>query len=135
LLAASIDATRLPLWVKTYIQKSAKIVAAYDIENGNQAHLAHTLGFYQESPRFTQAVYDRDHIFEWFTDRMMSDARKGLKLNVSRTAREYRNEFHQNSTSSPGSIRKAYEVARSRFTEQMADDLELQRLRQKATER
>ncbi|KPN62275.1 hypothetical protein SAMN04488527_109100 [Aliiroseovarius crassostreae] len=124
LLATHISETSLPNWVKEYVQKSARAVSEYDMEDGDQAQLAHRLGFFREVDFNPGANYDLDDIFDWFTTRMMKDVGEGKKINISRTAREYREENRMFS-SSPGGIRKAYEKARARHARQLQDDVEL----------
>lgn len=127
LLAAHIDGTDLPSWVKAYVKKSAAVVSDFDKENGDQAMLAHNLGFYQETDANPGGNYDLDEIFEWFTDRMMKDVSEGKKINVSRTAREYREETRR-FDSQPDGIRKAYEKARVRHARQLEAGAQLERL-------
>ncbi len=128
LLAAAIDETDLPTWVKNYVKRSAAVVADYDIEAGDQALLAHMLGFYKEKEvPPSKAVYHPDEVFEWFTDRITRDVENGKKPNVSRTAREYLDE-KKLLTGSPDAVRKTYEKARARFEAQMRDEIEFQRL-------
>jgi len=126
LLAGSIDATDLPIWVKEYVLNSAAAVDEFDMVHGDQAALAHQLGFYQEHDP-VPVGYDLDHIFEWFTDRMMTDAEEGRKINVSRTSREYREEVMK-ARGQPDGVRKAYEKARKRFEGQQRSDLALAKL-------
>jgi len=127
LLATHIEGTNLPAWVKAYVQKSVVAVAAYDIENGDQAKLAHDLGFYKEAAEQDGWSYDLDHVFEWFTDRMMKDVQEGKKISISRTAREYLEERRM-FDNSPDGARKAYEKARKRHAERRASEAELERL-------
>lgn len=127
LLSNHIGGTDLPEWVKAYVQKSAVVVAEYDLENGDQAKLAHDLGFYKETGQQDGWSYDLDHVFEWFTDRMMKDVQDGKKINVSRTAREYREE-NRMFANSPDGARKAYEKARKRHAKRMEAEAELERI-------
>jgi len=126
LLAAGIDATDLPSWVKQYVVSSARAVDAFDMQSGDQAALAHQLGFYREdAPQPTG--YDLDHIYDWFTDRMTHDVEQGWKINVSRTSREY-NEEVMKLRGQPDGVRKAYEQARRRFAAQQEVEVRLQAL-------
>ena len=127
LLAASIERTDLPDWVKSYVQKSAAVVADYDMDNGDQATLARMLGFYREPVERPGGNYDLDHIFDWFTDRMMKDVEGGKKINISRTAREYLEE-NRMPNSAPGGLKKAYEKARKRHADRMVAGLKLEQL-------
>ncbi len=127
LLATHTEGTNLPAWVKAYVQKSVVAVAAYDIENGDQAKLAHDLGFYKEAAEQDGWSYDLDHVFEWFTDRMMKDVQEGKKISISRTAREYLEERRM-FDNSPDGARKAYEKARKRHAERMEAEAELEQL-------
>lgn len=127
LLSNHIGGTDLPEWVKAYVQKSAVVVAEYDLENGDQAKLAHDLGFYKETGQQDGWSYDLDHVFEWFTDRMMKDVQDGKKVSISRTAREYLDENRMFSNS-PDGARKAYEKARHRHAKRMEAEAELERL-------
>ncbi|WP_145953444.1 hypothetical protein [Oceaniglobus indicus] len=127
LLAAQIDETSLPVWVKDYVKRSASVVAEYDMAAGDQAQLAHILGFYKEKDSLPPSGYDYDHIFEWFIERMTKRAEKGERLNISRTANEYVDEVC-NMNGNPDSVRKAYEKARARFDVQLKQDIELQQL-------
>lgn len=126
LLAASIEGTDLPTWVKAYVQRSARVVAEFDVQADDQALLAHNLGFFREV-KTVPGGYDQDHIFDWFTVRMMEDVAEGKKINVSRTAREYK-EANRMFNSAPDGIRKAYEKARTRFSQRMEAGAELERL-------
>lgn len=126
LLAISMTDSDLPTWVKGYVSRSAKAVEAFDSENGDQAALAHHLGFYIENET-KPTGYDLDHILEWFTDRMMRDLANGQKINVSRTSREYKDE-NRYFNSSPNGIRKAYEKARNRLAKQQKSEIELEKL-------
>ena len=116
LLAAGIDATDLPLWVKSYVRQSADAVAAFDMQRGDQAQLAHNLGFYQEEPE--PGIGSEDHIFDWVVDRMTLDVKEGRKINISRATREYHEEVMKLS-GEPDSVRKVYEKARNRFQKEM----------------
>lgn len=127
LLATHIDGTELPLWVKAYVQKSAAVVTEYDMENGDQAKLAHDLGFYKEAKGQPGWSYDLDHVFEWFTDRMMKDVEEGKKISISRTANEYLDE-NRMFDNSPDGLRKAYEKARKRHADRMEAGLKLEQL-------
>lgn len=127
LLSANIDGTNLPSWVKAYVKRSAEVVADFDTENGDQAVLAHQLGFYKEPKRPEPVGYDYDHILEWFIDRMTEDTRQNKKTNISRTAREYTEEV-MNMNGSPDAVRKAYEKARVRFEAQKRIETEFQQL-------
>lgn len=127
LLAAEIDETGLPVWVKDYVKRSASVVADYDMSAGDQAQLAHMLGFYKEEKVQTRSTYDYDRILEWFIERMTEDVATGRKPNVSRTAREYADKVGT-ANDNPDSIRKAYEKARARLHAQMKQDIELQQL-------
>lgn len=126
LLAAGISDTDLPAWVKQYVVRSAAVVDAFDEQAGDQAVLAHHLGFYRED-NSEPAGYDLDHIFEWFTDRMTRDAEQGKKINVSRTSREYNEEFMK-LRGQPDGVRKAYEKARIRFADQQEAEIALAKL-------
>ncbi len=128
LLAAHIDETDLPTWVKTYVQNSAAVVADYDIEEGDQAMLAHMLGFYREVEE-RSVGYDYDHLFDWFVDRMTTEASKNhdYKPNISELSRVYHEEVMK-MNGSPGAIRKAYEKARARHAKRMESETELERL-------
>ncbi|AXX97244.1 hypothetical protein [Profundibacter amoris] len=127
LLAAHIEGTDLPAWVKAYVQKSAVTVAAFDMEHGDQAKLAHDLGFYKEVAEQDGWSYDLDHIFDWFTGRMMKDVQGGKKISISRTAREYLDE-NRMFNNSPDGLRKAYEKARKRHVDRMEAGLKLEQL-------
>lgn len=127
LLTAHIEGTDLPAWVKAYVHKSAVAVAAYDMESGDQAKLAHDLGFYKETEQQDGWSYDLDHVFEWFTERMMKDVLEGKKISISRTAREYLDE-NRMFNNSPDGARKAYEKARKRHAKRMEVEAELERL-------
>ena len=127
LLSKSIGDSELPTWVKDYVRTSAAVVAEFNLEDGDQSTLAQMLGFYREKNVRPGGNYDLDDIFEWFTDRMMADLKIGKKINVSRTAREYREEKRL-FNSSPDGIRKAYEKARNRHAKQRQADAELERL-------
>jgi len=127
LLATQIDGTELPTWVKSYVQKSAAAVADYDMDNGDQTKLAHDLGFYKEAKAQPGWSYDLDHVFEWFTDRMMNDVEEGKKISISRTANEYLDE-NRLFDNSPGGLRKAYEKARKRHADRMEAGLKLEQL-------
>lgn len=127
LLSAHIEGVDLPAWVKAYVQRSAVAVADYDLENGDQAKLAHDLGFYKEAEQQDGWSYDLDHVFEWFTDRMMKDVQDGKKVSISRTAREYLDE-NRMFNNSPDGARKAYEKARKRHSKRMEAEAELERL-------
>lgn len=127
LLAAHIEETNLPNWVKAYVQKSAVAAARYDMCTGDQAKLAHDLGFYKEEAEQQEGwSYDLDHVFEWFTDRMMKDVKKGKKISISRTAREYLDE-NRMFNNSPDGARKAYEKARRRHADRMEAGMDLER--------
>ncbi len=127
LLSNHIEGTDLPAWVKAYVQRSAVAVADYDLESGDQAKLAHDLGFYKEAEQQDGWSYDLDRVFEWFTDRMMKDVRDGKKVSISRTAREYLDE-NRMFNNSPDGARKAYEKARHRHAKRMEAEAELERL-------
>jgi hypothetical protein len=116
LLAGGIEAADLPAWVKQYVARSATAVEAFDMHIGDQAALAHQLGFYREDDALLGG-YDLDHIFEWFTDRMTRDAERGLKISVSRTSREYNDEVMK-LRGQPDGVRKAYEKARRRYSKE-----------------
>ncbi len=107
LLATHTEGTNLPAWVKAYVQKSVVAVAAYDIENGDQAKLAHDLGF-TKRPRSKTVGATISTTFRMFTDRMMKDVQEGKKISISRTAREYLEERRM-FDNSPDGARKAYE--------------------------
>ncbi|PCJ06601.1 MAG: hypothetical protein COB16_12695 [Rhodobacteraceae bacterium] len=126
LLAAASDAADLPARVKQFFARSAATVEAFDVDIGDQAALAHQLGFYRED-NSEPAGYDLDHIFEWFTDRMTRGTEQGKKINVSRTAREY-NEEVMKFRGQPDGVRKAYEKARKRFADQQAAEITLVKL-------
>lgn len=126
LLAAGIDTSDLPAWVKEYVARSAVVVEAFDMQAGDQAELAHHLGFYREGNPQT-AGYDLDHIYDWFTDRMTHDIEQGRKINVSRTSREYNDEVMK-LRGQPDGVRKAYEKVRKRFAEQQAAEIALNKL-------
>lgn len=127
LLSNHIGGTDLPEWVKAYVQKSSVVAAEYDLENGDQAKLAHDLGFYKVTGQQDGWSYDLDHVFEWFTDRMMKDVQDGKKVSISRTAREYLDE-NRMFNNSPDGARKAYEKARHRHAKRMEAEAELERL-------
>lgn len=127
LLSANIEGTDLPAWVKKYFKQSARKVEAFNPQTDDQAQLAHKLGFYREMEDQPGANYDLDHIFDWFTDRMMKDVEDGKKINVSRTAREYLDENRMHN-SAPGGLRKAYEKARRRHARRFKAGMELERL-------
>jgi len=127
LLASHIEETDMPAWVKFYVQKSAVVVADYNMADGDQARLAHMLGFYHEPVERPGGNYDLDHIFDWFTDRMMKDVEEGKKISISRTAHEYLDENGM-PNSAPGGLRKAYEKARKRHSNRMEAGLKLEQL-------
>ncbi len=127
MLASHVEETDLPAWVKSYVKKSANVVADYDMGNGDQATLAHELGFYFEPVERPGGSYDLDHIFDWFTDRMMKDVQDGKKISISRTSREYLDENGM-PNSAPGGLRKAYEKARKRHANRMEAGVKLDQL-------
>lgn len=127
LLSASVEGTDLPAWVKEYFQRSAREIETFNPQTDDQAQLAHNLGFYGEMEDRPGANYDLDHIFDWFTDRMMKDVEEGKKINISRTAREYLDE-NRMPNSAPGGLRKAYEKARNRHARRMEVGMELEQL-------
>lgn len=127
LLAAHCDGTDLPGWVKAYVKRSASVVAGYDMAAGDQAQLAHMLGFYKEKESPQPSGYNYDHVLEWFIERMTERAEKGERLNISRIANEYVDEVC-NMNGNPDSVRKAYEKARARFDARLKQDIELQQL-------
>lgn len=127
LLAASIEGSDLPEWAKEHFQRSARKIEAFDPQTGDQAKLAHDLGFYKEAEDQPGWGYDLDHIFDWFTDRMMKDLEEGKKISISRTANEYLDE-NRMPNSAPGGLRKAYEKARTRHKQQMEAGAKLERL-------
>lgn len=123
LLAASIDETDLPTWVKDYVKRSAAAVADYDMEAGDQAALAHWLGFYKEKEEpFSRVTYKRDDLFDWIMIRLKEYEDRGELRSIARAAAEY-NEEVQNRNGSPDAVRKAFEKAR----EQKRDEIEFQR--------
>jgi len=127
LLAASIEGSDLPEWAKEHFQRSAREIEAFDPQTGDQAKLAHDLGFYKEIEVRPGGNYDLDHVFDWFTDRMMKDVEEGKKINISRTAREYLEE-NRMPNSAPGGLRKAYETVRERHAHRMETGMRLERL-------
>jgi hypothetical protein len=133
LLADAIDETDLPMWVTGYVKRSASVVASYDMEGGDQAGLAHMLGFYKEKEEPQPSGYDYDHILEWFTQRMTEKVERGERINISETASKYVEEVC-NMNGNPDSVRKAYEKARARLNKQFEQEIELQRLLPKRDE-
>ena len=126
LLAAHIEETDAPTWLKAYVEKSAAVVADYDMDYGDQVKLANDLGFYKEAKDQPGWSYDLDHVFEWFTDRMMKDVEEGKKISISRTASEYLDE-NRMFNNSPDGLRKTYEKARKRHASRMEAGMELER--------
>jgi len=127
LLAGRIGTAELPSWVQEYVRRSAGFVEKFEPETDNPAKLAHQLGFFHEIEQ--QPVgYDYDHIFEWFVHRMSKQAKSDPegRLNISRIAREYHEEVMK-LNGSPDAIRKAYERARARHRNQLAEEIERER--------
>lgn len=125
LLAASIGDTDLPTWVKDYIKRSAAAVSEYDMETGDQAALAHWLGFYKEKEEpFSRAIYDREEVFDWIMVRLNEYEKRGELRSIARAATEYIDEV-QNNNGSPDAVRKAFEKAREQKREDIALENEL----------
>lgn len=128
LLTTGINDTDLPIWVKAYVQRSARAVAEFDVQADDQALLAHSLGFFREV-KSPPIGYDYDHVFDWFVDRMTTEASKDpdYKPNISQLSRDYHEEVMK-MNGSPDAIRKAYEKARNRHAMRMEAEVELERL-------
>lgn len=121
LLAASIDKTDLPIWVKGYVRKCAAAVAQHD---GDEVKLAAALGFVHEHEEPPGAGYDLDHLIDWFSEKMAANDLKRKRQSVSSLAKEYWEQVMKQS-GTPGGVRKAYERARNRDIAGIKADLEL----------
>lgn len=123
LLAEGIGTADLPSWVKAYVRQSAKAVASYDLERGDQAKLAAALGFWRESKVLLSAGYDLDHLSDWFAQRMEEKQSTKQKWSISSLAQEYWEQVSK-MRGQPGGVRRAYARARDRDIAGIIADME-----------